>query len=95
MDPYYAAGFVLLAAAVATIVRLEDWPPTEWSMDEVKNIVGVFIGSAITATFFAWFYAETAGILINSIEGMIAVVMSAVGGVASIRAVLDQVKTPE
>lgn len=95
MDPYYAAGFVLLAAAVATLIRLEDWPPTAWTKEEIAKIAATFIGSGIAAVFFAWFYAETAGMYIDSLDGMFAVIMSAAGGIAAIRAVLAQaVKDP-
>jgi predicted nucleic-acid-binding protein len=96
MDPYYTAGFVLMAAAVATLVRLEDWPPTEWSKDEIASIIATFIGSTVTVVFFAWFFAETAGLYIDTIAGFFAIVMAGAGGVASIRAILAQaVKTPE
>lgn len=96
MDPYYAAGFVLLAGFIATLIRIEDWPPTEWSKEEIAGIVATFIGSTITAVFFAWFYAEMAGLVISSLEGMAAVVMSSVGGVASVKAaILKLGKTPE
>jgi hypothetical protein len=96
MDPYYTAGFVLMAAAVATLVRLEDWPPTEWSKEQIAGIVATFIGSVISVVFFAWFFAESAGIYIDTIAGFFAIVMAGAGGVAAIRAVLAQaVKTPE
>lgn len=96
MDPYYAAGFVLLAGAIATLIRIEDWPPTSWTKEEIAGIVATFIGSTIMAVFWAWFYAESAGLLINTLEGMAAVVMSAVGGVAAVKAAfLKLSKVPE
>lgn len=96
MDPYYAAGFVVLASAIATLIRIEDWPPTSWSKDKMAEMAATFVGSFITVVFFAWFYAETAGMYIDSVDGMFAIVMSGAGGVAAIRAVLAQAvkKTP-
>lgn len=94
MDPYYAAGFVLLAAAVATLIRLEDWPPTIWTKAEIAKIIATFIGSFISVVFFSWFYAETAAMTIDTIAGMFAIIISGAGGVATIRAILAQAVKP-
>lgn len=85
---YEIAGLVLLAAVIATLVRIEDWPPSDWS--EVKNVLGTFFGTAVVTVFAAWYMAEAHGVLIDSVEGMLTIVVMGAGGVATIRAILNQ-----
>ena len=92
---YEVVGLLVLAAIIATALRLEDWPPTEWTKAEAKNIVTTFVGSATAAVFFAWFYAETAGILIGTFGGMMAITVSALGGMGAVRVVIDKVRGVE
>jgi len=89
---YDVVGLIALAAIIATVLRLEDWPPTDWTKEEAKNIVTTFVGSATAAVLFAWFYAETAGIFIGTYEGMMAITVSALGGMAGVRVAIDKIR---
>jgi len=90
-------AMVLLATLVAMVIRLYDYPVTPI---DYKSLVLGFVGSLIAAFLAAWISAD-AGLDIYTVQGFAVLAGAAVGGVASIRALIDgyqvtkEVVTPE
>ncbi len=91
MDPYYTAGYIVLAAAIATMIRLEDFPQIEWTKANIGTALSTFVGSVVSVVAFAWIYADQAAIYIDTLVGLAAISMSAAGGIAGLRAALTAI----
>jgi len=98
MDPYYAAGYIILAAAIATMIRLEDFPKIDWTKANIGTALATYVGSVVSVVVFAWIYADQAAIYIDTLVGLGVITMSATGGIAGARAALTAIaelnKTP-
>lgn len=94
-------GMILLAAGIATLVRIKDTPALvlvvdgELQMAAVAELVQTYVVGAIAAVVAAWALAETEGVTIYTIGGLAAITGSAIGGMSAIRAALNIAKPAE
>jgi hypothetical protein len=92
------AVLILFAGLLATYIRLKDTPAVILFKDGKVDMNGVAIAvetfgvSIIAAILTAWVLAEQNGDLITSFGGFIAIVASAIGGMSTVRALMNTVK---
>lgn len=86
-------GLLLLAALIATAIRLYDFPVTKVTKETILDAVKVFV-YALIAAFLSLYLLELAGLTLDleNFGAFIAVVAASVGGMATIRAILDLVQ---
>ena len=83
-------GLLLLAALIATAIRLYDFPVTKITKENVFEAVKVYV-YALIAAFLSLYLLELAGLTLDleNFGSFIAAVAASLGGMATIRAVLD------
>jgi hypothetical protein len=84
---------LLLAAVIATVIRVADIPSLPFSKDSMVKILQTFVYSLVTA-FLAMYVLELLGLTLSLDEmaGFMVVVATAVGGMSVARAILEKVK---
>jgi len=95
-DTAVMAFWFLIAAGVATLIRLKDYPPVELEMKNLKLIGETYIGALAGAVIGAKLLENTVQLLNNgavTAEGLLVIVTLAMGGMASVRAVIAQYQT--
>lgn len=89
------AMLLLLAAGLATYIRLKDTPAVILFKDDKVIIAGVavavetFFVALVAAILTAWVLADQSGVVVTEIGGFAAICGAALGGMATVRAVLN------
>jgi len=89
------AMLLLLAAGLATYIRLKDTPAVILFADGKIVMAGVavavetFFVALVAAMLTAWVLADQSGVYITELGGFAAISGAALGGMATVRAVLN------
>lgn len=93
MDPIFTTtGLLILAVAIATMIRLEDFPQIEWTKDNIGKAIATALGTTVSVIFFAWMLAETAALYIDTVGGFVVITTAGVGGIAGVRAAINKLR---
>jgi hypothetical protein len=87
-----SVGLLLgFAALIATYLRLIDAPATPFTLKNAGVIAETYFGSAVAAVLTAWVIGGE-GLFVTDIVGFLLVVSGALGGMATVRALMDKFK---
>ncbi len=79
----------LIAAAVATLIRLMDYPVTTWSKENIVAIVETYVGALIASVVGAYLLGvqlfDAAGNIVPA--SLVTIISLAIAGMAGLRAI--------
>lgn len=89
-DTGVLAMWFIIAAAVATLIRLMDYPVTTWSKENIVAIIETYVGALIAAVVGAYVLGiqllDAAGSVVPA--SLVSIITFAIAGMAGLRAIL-------
>ncbi len=89
-DTGVLAMWFVIAAAVATLIRLMDYPVTTWSKENIAVIIETYVGALVAAVVGAYLLGiqllDAAGSVVPA--SLVSIITFAIAGMAGLRAIL-------